>query len=128
MPTDVSLYFKHFATVLLATHPSIAILNWENPAHKPGRIRHINPSQNWLISLWRRQLLNIIFQGCIHSLTASASNALSKSRVILPLVTKQSSKILGLDGPEQCICLYGNSISDLSYQSWMDNIFTSQIF
>lgn len=28
---DVAMYFKRFATVLLSAHPSIAILNWENP-------------------------------------------------------------------------------------------------
>ena len=32
---DISLYFKRFAIVLLAAHPSISILNWENPAQNP---------------------------------------------------------------------------------------------
>lgn len=32
---DISLYFKRFATVLLAAHPSIAILNWVNPSQNP---------------------------------------------------------------------------------------------
>ena len=32
---DVAMYFKRFATVLLSAHPSIAILNWENPEQNP---------------------------------------------------------------------------------------------
>ena len=32
---DISLYFKRFATVLLAAHPSISILNWVNPSQNP---------------------------------------------------------------------------------------------
>ena len=32
---DISLYFKRFATVLLAAHPSISILNWEHPGQNP---------------------------------------------------------------------------------------------
>jgi len=34
-PNNVSVYFKRFATVLLATHPSVSILNWENPLQNP---------------------------------------------------------------------------------------------
>jgi len=33
---DVSMYFKCFVTVLLAAHPSISILNWENPIQNPA--------------------------------------------------------------------------------------------
>ena len=32
---DISLYFKRFATVLLAAHSNLSILNWEHPAQNP---------------------------------------------------------------------------------------------
>ena len=32
---DISMYFKQFVTFLLASHPSIAILNWEKPKQNP---------------------------------------------------------------------------------------------
>ena len=32
---DISMYFKRFATVLLAANPSSSILNWENPSQNP---------------------------------------------------------------------------------------------
>ena len=32
---DISMYFKRFATVLLAAHPSISTLNWEHPSQNP---------------------------------------------------------------------------------------------
>ena len=32
---DISMYFKRFATVLVAVHPGISILNWEHPTLNP---------------------------------------------------------------------------------------------
>ena len=32
---DISMYFKIFTTFLLATHPSLSILNWDNPKQTP---------------------------------------------------------------------------------------------
>ena len=34
---DISMYFKRFATVLLAAYPSISILNWEHPTQSPAK-------------------------------------------------------------------------------------------
>ena len=46
-PNNVSLYFKRFATVLLATHPSVSILNWENPLQNPiKKAIDISPNEN----------------------------------------------------------------------------------
>ena len=36
-PNDIAMYLKRFATVLLSAHPSIAMLNWENPGQSPAK-------------------------------------------------------------------------------------------
>ena len=46
-PNNVSLYFKRFATVLLATHPSVSILNWDHPIQNPiTKAIDISPHEN----------------------------------------------------------------------------------
>ena len=36
-PNDLALYFKRFATILFASDPTMAILNWDHPEQNPIR-------------------------------------------------------------------------------------------